>query len=65
MNKNDAIDALTDLLARAIDALPITAFQIPAADAHAMIDAIPADFAQIADFLHDAFAENIPDFLDA
>jgi hypothetical protein len=59
MNSNDARDALDDLLARAIDSLPIDAFAIDPRDAQSMLDAIPADLHQFHAALRDAFRENI------
>jgi hypothetical protein len=57
MNKNDAIDALNDFLALAIDALPADAFDLPADTAQAMLDAMPQG--ELRDSLRDAFRDNI------
>jgi hypothetical protein len=66
MNNDDAIDnaidALDEFLTRAIDALPITAFEISSDDANAIIASIPESMIKLSDALYDAFIENIPDF---
>jgi len=63
MNQNDARDALSDLLARAIDYLPITDLAaISRDDAEAMLDTLPDDDLMLRPALRDAFRDNIPDF---
>lgn len=59
MNKNDARDALSDLLAKAIDSLPADAFALTIDDAQAMLNALPQDLSDLRPILRDAFRDNI------